>query len=59
MTDHFTLDEELRRVLVAAQQPIPALELQQFTLTQSSIWPWQVPQTPAYTSDHTPTPTPR
>jgi hypothetical protein len=48
-----TLDTELQRVLeIAAEMaPIPnELQLQQ---TQSS-WPWQVPQTPTYTTDHIP-----
>jgi hypothetical protein len=47
------LDAELQRILETAADmaPIPnELKLQQ---TQSS-WPWQVPQAPSYTTDHTP-----
>jgi hypothetical protein len=47
------LDAELQRVLeIAAEMaPLPnELKLQQ---TQIS-WPWQVPQVPTYTTDHTP-----
>ena len=55
MSDHDKLDEELRRVLEAAgaNQSVP-VTLQQMTQTQSSVWPWQVPQIPSHMSDHTP-----
>jgi hypothetical protein len=52
-TKSTVLDAELQRILeIAAEMtPIPnELKLQQ---TQSS-WPWQVPQAPSYTTDHTP-----
>jgi hypothetical protein len=55
MADNPNLDDELRRLLdsISRQSDLP-VELQQFKQTQSSMWPWQVPQAPAYTSDHTP-----
>jgi hypothetical protein len=50
-----TLDAELQRVLEVAAQMAPIPNELQMQQTQSS-WPWQVPQVPSYTTDHTPEP---
>ncbi|MCK1503147.1 hypothetical protein [Bradyrhizobium sp. 188] len=52
-TDNKQLDEELGRVLKLATEMTPVPQELQLQQTQSS-WPWQVPQVPTYTSDHTP-----
>jgi hypothetical protein len=53
MNEQRNLDEELRRLLSGASRTAPlGVEMQQPKHTQSSAWPWQVPQVPAHTSDH-------
>lgn len=54
-TKSSTLDAELQRVLEVAAQMAPIPNELQMQQTQSS-WPWQVPQVPSYTTDHTPKP---
>ncbi|MBB4395180.1 hypothetical protein [Bradyrhizobium sp. ERR14] len=51
------LDAELGRILkVAADMAPVSNELHQLQQTQSTAWPWRVPQAPSYTSDHAPKP---
>lgn len=61
MADNRELEKELRRILDGAGAGAPfslsLVEFQQLRQTQSSAWPWQVPQVPSYTSDHAPGPT--
>jgi hypothetical protein len=59
MTEKHVFDEELGRLLEAARHALPPrVEQYHQQPTQASAWPWQVPQLPAQTSDHTP-PTPK
>ena len=54
------LDQDLDRLLesMGRQSPLPSEVQQQMRQSQSVLfaWPWQVPQVPAYTSDHVPNP---
>jgi len=56
MTVKHAFDEELGRLLEMARQALPpqGAQYQPQQATQASSWPWQVPQLPARTSDHTP-----
>jgi hypothetical protein len=54
-TENKQLDEELGRILKIATEMTPIPQELQPQQTQSS-WPWQVPQAPTYTTDHTPAP---
>lgn len=53
MTEKQHLDDELGRLLEIAGQRLP-IETSPAQPVQASVWPWQVPQVPTFTTDQTP-----
>lgn len=54
-TEKKQLDKELGRILkIAADMTSVSKELQLQQTQSYTSWPWQVPQAPSYTSDHSP-----
>ena len=48
-TEH--IDEDLKRILeIAHEMGIQTLDLTPATGMRAPVWPWQVPQVPAYTA---------